>query len=156
MDTSDAGLAELSLNRLAEAQGDITEQVLDRYYRRHPGARGSFEHHGVGDTAELEGRMVTATLFLMLQWAEDANRTRIEQGTTIVHHHDALEIGPQWYLGLIDAVLEVIVESIPGTKSAEIALWLRVRQEIADFIESVREEFVRADNDGGLPGFRLT
>ena len=50
-------LAQRSLERLAELGGDVTRPVLDAYYARHPDARASFEHHGLGHTAELEGRI---------------------------------------------------------------------------------------------------
>ncbi|GAA4036511.1 hypothetical protein [Parerythrobacter jejuensis] len=146
-------IAETSMERLAELRGDITKDVLEIYYRRFPDARESFRVHGLGDVAELEGRMVTTTAFNLLTWAQDRPVAMIEQGTTIVHHHDTLLVGPQWYLGMIDAVLEVLFETIPTSATEERALWFRVRAEIADFIDSVRPEFWRPDKDGALPPF---
>lgn len=143
-------LAERSFERLAKQRGDITEDVLERYYTRYPDGRASFEHHGLGNRAELEGRMISTTAFLLMQWAQDPASTRIEQGTTIVHHQDTLEIGPRLYLGLIDAVLEVLFETIPEDSAEERAFWLSLRGEIAGFIDSVRPEFWREDKDGPL------
>lgn len=144
-------LAEASFERLAEEYGDITERVIERYYGTHSDAQASFAHHGLGDTAELEGRMVSTTAFMLMQWASDPVSTRIAQGTTIVHHQDTLLIGPRLYIGLIDAVLEVLFETIPSGAVDERQLWLAVRQDIVAFIDEVRPEFWRKDDDGPLP-----
>ncbi|TNE59809.1 MAG: hypothetical protein EP341_01905 [Sphingomonadales bacterium] len=146
-------LAERSFERLAEIKGDITQAVLETYYRAHPDARASFEHHGLGNTAELEGRMVAETVFLLMQWAANPRNAQIEQGTTICHHHDTMEIGPRWYLGLIDAVLSELLDSIPATERDEVRVWESIRSEIAEFITSVRGEFIKPDKDGELPPF---
>ena len=146
-------LAEKSFTRLAETRGDITQDVLEIYYRTLPAGRESFIHHGLGNVPELEGRMVTATAFLLMQWAEDPWTAKIEQGTTIVHHNDTLIIPPLLYLGLIDAVLEVLLPTIPEDCDDELAMWQRVRGEIASFIESLRDEFWRKDESGPLPPF---
>lgn len=150
-----AALAESSFERLAEIRGDITSPVLERYYSANPGARESFKHHGLDNVPELEGRMVSETIFLLMQWAADARVMKIEQGTTICHHQDTLEVGPRWYLGLIDAVLEELFSTIPLSETHEREMWFSVREEIANFIDSVRPEFIRADNGGPLPPFSV-
>ncbi len=86
-----------------------------------------------------------------MQWAEDPYSARIEQGTTIVHHNDTLEIPPRLYLGLIDAVLEVLFTTIPPHAERETTLWRRVRNEITQYIEQLRDEFWRKDQSGPLP-----
>lgn len=148
-----AELAETSMTRMAEAKGDITEAVLERYYRQLPEAQASFAHHGLGNTAELEGRMVAETAFLLLKWAESPAVAKVEQGNTIVHHQDTLVVGPQFYIGLIDAVLYELFETIPADAREEHELWLAIRAEIAAFIEEVRPEFWRKDDSGPLPAF---
>ncbi|TNE33667.1 MAG: hypothetical protein EP350_03670 [Alphaproteobacteria bacterium] len=148
-----ASLAEMSFERLAEARGDITQDVLEIYYRKLPAGRDSFIHHGLGNVPELEGRMVAATAFLLMKWADDPWSAKIEQGTTIVHHNDTLMIPPSMYIGLIDAVLEVLLPTIPSDRESELALWRRVRDEIAAYIESLRDEFWRKDESGPLPAF---
>lgn len=148
-----AALAEASFERMAEAKGDITRAVIERYYRMLPDARASFEHHGLGNTAELEGRMVTETAFLLIKWAENPQVAKVEQGTTIVHHQDTLVVGPHWYMGLIDAVLGELFDTIPADAGNERQLWLQIRREIAEFVESVRCEFWRKDESGPLSEF---
>ncbi len=147
----EASLAEAGFQRLAEQRGDITAEVLENYYRKHPAGHASFTHHGLDNVPELEGRMVAATIFLLMQWAEDPYSARIEQGTTIVHHNDTLEIPPRLYLGLIDAVLELLFATIPADAEQEIALWRRVRNEITQYIDQLRDEFWRKDESGPLP-----
>lgn len=144
-------LAEKSFNRLAEERGDITAEVLEIYYRNLPAGHDSFVHHGLGNVSELEGRMVTATVFLLMQWANDPRSARIEQGSTIVHHNDTLVIPPRLYMGLIDAVLEVLLGSIPPDCLDERAFWRGVRDEIVAYIETLKAEFWRKDESGSLP-----
>lgn len=146
-------LAERSFERLAEAHGDITDAVIEQYYRDNPGTRESFEFHGLGNRADLEGRMVAETVFMLMQWATDPAGTKISQGTTICHHQDTLEVGPHWYIGLIDAVLAVLWGSIPQDAQDERDMWQEIRAEITIFIESLRGEFIREDTGGALPQF---
>ncbi|QPC97860.1 hypothetical protein [Qipengyuania soli] len=147
-------LAERSLQRLADERGDVTGEMIDAYYRRHPDARASFEHHGLGHTHELEARMATEALFLLLQWVESPPTARIDHGTAIVHHNDTMLIPPRWYLGLVDAALEILFETIPADCDDEREMWLEVRQEFASFVESLRQDFFRSDGGAPLPDFR--
>lgn len=136
-------LARAGLERLAEERGDVTAEVIARYYAAMPDARASFAFHGAGDTAGLEARMVAESVFLLLRWVEEPVACKIDQATTVVHHNDALEIGPRWFMGLVDAVLAVLLETVPADAADERALWEELRGEIARFIDSLRHEFVR-------------
>ena len=146
-------LAQRSLQRLADERGDVTEEVLAAYYARHPDARASFEHHGLGETKALEARMVAESLFLLLQWIEAPSTAKIDHGTAIPHHNDTMRIPPHWYLGLVDAALEVLLGSIPEEHEEERAMWLAVREEFATFVESLRRDFVLSDGGAPLPSF---
>lgn len=148
-----SALANRSLERLAAIGGDITEPVLEAYYREHPGARASFAHHGLGETAKLEGRMVAESLYLLLTWTENEAAARIDHGSAIVHHNDTMQIPPHWYLGMVDAVLEVLLATIPADAQDERAMWREVRGEFARFVQSLRDEFVRSDGGAPLPAF---
>jgi hypothetical protein len=130
-----------SLERLADERGDITAEVLERYYRAQPDARQSFERHGLNDTSGLEARMVSESVYLLLRWVEEPLAAQIDQATTIVHHNDTLDIGPRWYMGLVDAVLEILLEAAEN-RPAEQAAWQDIRSEIARFIDSLRPEFL--------------
>jgi hypothetical protein len=136
-------LAHAGLERLAAERGDVTAEVIARYYAAHPGARASFERHGLDDVAGLEARMVAETVYLLLRWTEDPRATMIDQGSTIVHHNDTLEVGPRWYIGLVDAALDVLLETVPVAALDERAMWADVREEIARFVDSLRPEFMR-------------
>ena len=136
-------LAHASLARLADQRGDVTVPVLERYYAVMPDARRSFIDHGLGDVAGLEARMVAESFYLLLRWVEEPSATRIDQATTIVHHNDTLAIGPRWYMGLVDAALEVLLETVPPEAVDEQAMWQELRREIALFIDSLRPEFLR-------------
>src|SRR3546814_15397449 len=54
------------LTRAAEAIGDVTPAVMALYYARYPEAAASFEHHGLGKTAALEGEMVENCLYCLM------------------------------------------------------------------------------------------
>lgn len=146
-----AELIEHSLERLAEARGDITAEAMARYYRRWPGARASFERHGLGDRAALEASMVAETVFALLQWSSDPATAKISQGATIVHHHDILEIPLGWYVGLFDAVIELALECAqaraPEAFEAKRAAFMALRDQIAAFMRALESEFVRARFD---------
>ncbi|MEZ5682000.1 MAG: hypothetical protein R3E14_11995 [Erythrobacter sp.] len=146
-------LAERSLQRLADERGDVTDEVLAAYYARHPDARASFQHHGLGETKALEARMVSESLFLLLQWIESPSTARIDHGTAITHHNDTMQIPPHWYLGLVDAALEILLGSIPANCAEERAMWLDLRGEFAGFVESLRKDFVYSDGGKPLPAF---
>ena len=148
-----SALAQKSFERLAEVCGDITAPVLEAYYREHPGARQSFVDHGLGETAKLEGRMVAESLFLLLTWTENQSAARIDHGSAIVHHNDTMRIPPHWYLGMVDAVLEVLLGTLPAEADDERDMWREVRSEFARFVQSLREEFVRSDGGAPLPAF---
>ncbi|WP_324826976.1 hypothetical protein [Qipengyuania zhejiangensis] len=148
-----ASLAQIGLERLADVYGEATEPVLARFYARHPDARASFDHHGLGRTRELEDRMVAESFFLLLQWVDNPATARIDQGTAVIHHNDTLLVPARWYLGLVDAALEVLMATLPLDADAERALWLSIRAEFADFVQSLRRDFFRSDGGEPLPAF---
>lgn len=143
-------LVQAGLERLAEQRGDITQAVLDRYYAEQAGARESFLHHGEGDLHGLEARMVSESIYLLLRWVEEPAAVRIDQASTIVHHNDTLKVGPRWYMGLIDAVLAIVLETVPTGATHERETWQGIRSEIAAFIDGLRSEFLFAIDP---PGF---
>jgi hypothetical protein len=146
-----AALVRESLERLAEERGDITAEVLERYYTAQPDARQSFERHGLGDIASLEARMVSESVYLMLRWVEEPGAAKIDQATTIVHHNDTLGIGPRWYMGLIDAVVDILLEAA-ADQPDERAVWQTIRREIACFIDSLQPEFLHTIDTQPLVG----
>ena len=142
-------LVQAGLERLAEQRGDITQAVLDRYYAEQAGARESFVHHGEGDLHGLEARMVSESIYLLLRWVEEPAAVRIDQASTIVHHNDTLKVGPRWYMGLVDAVLAIVLETVPEEAKQERATWMAIRSEIAAFIDSLRPELLFAIDPPG-------
>src|SRR3546814_1037695 len=64
-------LLDRGLTRAAEAIGDVTPAVMALYYARYPEAAASFEHHGLGKTAALEGEMVENCLYCLMHRSEE-------------------------------------------------------------------------------------
>ena len=85
--------------------------------------------------------MVSESVYLLLRCVEEPVAARIDQATTIVHHNDTLDVGPRWYMGLIDAVLDILLEAAEE-RPEELATWQAIRTEIARFIDSLRPEFL--------------
>ena len=94
--------------------------------------------------------MVSESIYLLLRWVEEPAAVRIDQASTIVHHNDTLKVGPRWYMGLIDAVVAIVLETVPAQASPEREAWLAIRSEIAAFVDSLRSEFLFAIDP---PGF---
>ena len=94
--------------------------------------------------------MVSESIYLLLRWVEEPAAVRIDQASTIVHHNDTLKVGPRWYMGLVDAVLAIVLETVPEEAKQERATWMAIRSEIAAFIDSLRPEFLFAIDP---PGF---
>ena len=145
------GIAERSLERLSVERGDVTVEVMKRFYHAFPDARASFIHHGLSDIAVLEGRMVAESAFLLLQWSENPQTARIDHGTAVPHHNDTLKVGPHWYLGMVDAFLTLLYETIPADAEEERSHWEKVRFEIVTFFGSLRDEFLMPDDNEELP-----
>ncbi len=146
-----AEIAERSLERLSAERGDVTREVIARFYHAFPDARASFEQHGLGDVAGLEGRMVAETAFLLLQWSESPEIARIDHGTAVPHHNDTLKVGPHWYLGMVDALFSILYETLPAGAKDERDHWDKVRGEIVDFFRSLTSECVIAVTGPELP-----
>jgi len=144
-------IAERSLERLSLECGDVTAEVMKRFYRAFPDARASFIHHGLSDVAGLEGRMVAESAFLLLQWSESPQTARIDHGTAVPHHNDTLKVGPHWYLGMVDAFLSLLYETIPAEAPEERNHWENIRSEIVTFFDALRDEFLVLDNKEELP-----
>lgn len=122
-----SALLERSLERAAESIGDITQPVIERFYKRYPQVRAIFEHWGLGRRAQLEADMVETALYCVMEWIERPSEVSILLGTSVPHHRDTLQVKPEWYGGLLGTVLEVIVETIPHDETAELAVMEEIR-----------------------------
>ncbi|MEW4466504.1 hypothetical protein AB1K62_01560 [Parasphingorhabdus sp. JC815] len=131
-------LLETSLERAADRLGDITDPVMNRYYAVHPGARKSFQEHGLGNTVKLEAEMVESVVYCLMTWLDRPEEIRIMFGSTVPHHEEALAVNSDWFSGLVDAAVHVIVETIPDTHQDEHALWQEIHKGLSDLIADAR------------------
>lgn len=122
-------LIERSLARAAEQVGDITPAVLARYYEKYPGARFAFQQHS-RHRSQLEGEMVQEALYCLMTWFEARTEMTIMLSESLPHHRDVLQVHPEWYVGLIDATAEVIMETIPSDHADEHAAWQKLSREL--------------------------
>lgn len=134
-------LSQSSFERLANMRGDITQPVLDLYFARHDKAQGSFSFHSPHAAHALQAEMVECSIFFLMQWAENPAAAKFEYSASIARHVETLAVGPNWYFGLIDAVLGVLMPSIPDDAQEERALWLSIREEIMIFFDQTIEDW---------------
>lgn len=120
-------LMEAALERAAETIGDLTGPVIARLYRRCPEAAEAFARLGLGDTSELEGRMVTTTLFCLMQWIEEPVMIEVIIHDTLPHHCLTLGIHPTVFRALAEETADIIIETIPADRPDERAVWLQLR-----------------------------
>ncbi|HEY9090319.1 hypothetical protein [Parasphingorhabdus sp.] len=131
-------LLETSLERAADRLGDITDPVMARYYKIHPGARESFREHGLGNSKKLEAEMVESVLYCLMTWLDRPEEIRIMFGSTVPHHEDTLAVNSDWFSGLVDAAVHVITETIPDTQQDEQAVWKEIHKGLSDLIADAR------------------
>ena len=140
--TNHAGQAaiEARLERAAEALGDLTAPVMAEYYRRYPDARASFAHHAPHGPERLEAEMVGNTLYYVMTWFESPTEARIYFDTSVPHHRVALDVPPDWFRGLIEALIDVIEAGVPALDTAEQQAWDEMRAALVGLVE--RNRFV--------------
>ncbi|QTD56836.1 hypothetical protein [Parasphingorhabdus cellanae] len=139
MDLNDKmALLETSLERAADALGDITDPVMERYYSVHPSAQASFREHGLGNTVKLEAEMVESVVYCLMNWLESPQEIGIIFGSTVPHHEQTLHVQSNWFSGLVDAAVYVIVATIPEAQQEEHALWAEIHQGVDAMIADAR------------------
>lgn len=140
MEERQAQLAQVerSLERAAEAIGDITAPLMARFYAAHPAAEESFEHHGLGKRTLLEAEMVGNVLYCLMTWFERPEEIRIILYDSIPHHQETLKVEPGWYEGMLWAGIDLIEDTLPGDAADERAAWAAMRAGLAETIAKAR------------------
>ena len=127
-------LVEKSLERTADQLGDITNAVISRYYALHPDARASFAEHGLGNAVKLETEMVDSVLYCLMNWIDRPEEIRIMFGSTVPHHEETLHVHIDWFSGLVDAAVQIILETVPEYRTDEQAVWTDIHRELIRLI----------------------
>lgn len=139
-------LLDRSLARAADAIGDVTPVVMARYYARYPEAAASFDHHGMGRTAALEGEMVENCLYCMMYCLERPIEIEILLDSSVPHHHFTLEVPLVWYQGLLDTTIDVIAETVPVDAVDEQRLWKEIRDRLGAIFTECRTQLPGAES----------
>lgn len=135
-------LVECSLERAADALGDITAPLMARFYAAHPAAQASFDHHGLGKRDLLEAEMVGNVLYCLMTWFERPEEIRIILFDSVPHHLETLKVEPDWYQGMLDAGIDLIAETLPASAADERAVWAEMRSGLAEAIARARSFIV--------------
>jgi hypothetical protein len=134
-------LLDTSLERAAEVLGDITAPAMTRFYETYPDAREAFEHHALGNREKLEAEMVENALYWAMNWLDRPTEIVIQMGSSVPHHQETLKVAPPWYGGLLNAVIDVIAETIPPDQPEELALWNRIRRELGETVDASKSTY---------------
>ncbi len=129
-----AQLVDSILDRAADALGDLTPQVMARYYAAMPQAMERFDFHQPVRREKLEGEMVEQVLYCLMRWHSDRSEIEIILATTVPHHLHALDIPLDLFTGMMDAVCEVVAETIPSGQEAEMQCWQDLHREMTAFM----------------------
>jgi AcrR family transcriptional regulator len=128
-------LLESSLERAAEALGDVTPQVMAAYYQRHPEARQRFDELLPGGGRRLEQEMVEQALYCLMEWYNAPAEIEIILTNTVPHHAETLGVRPQLFSELIAAVCDTIAATIPAHEAGERAVWRELREEMQRLVD---------------------
>ncbi len=130
-------LIEAGLGRAAEALGDVTRPVIERFYARFPDARASFAHHSPHNPGSLEAEMVGNTLYYVMIGFDNPIETRIAFDGSVPHHRVALDVPPDWYRGFIEAFFDT-VEPAAAPQGEEAEAWAELRERLVGLVERNR------------------
>jgi hypothetical protein len=129
---------EARLERAAEVIGDLTDPVMQRFYADWPDARASFAHHAPHNPAKLEAEMVGNTLYYVMTWFESPVEARIYFDTSVPHHRVALDVPPDWFRGMIEALVDVVEAAVPARNASEAEAWHEMRAALVGLVERNR------------------
>jgi hypothetical protein len=129
-----AQLVDRILDRAADALGDLTPQVMARYYAAIPQAMQRFEFHQPVRREKLEGEMIEQALYCLMRWHSDRSEIEIVLATTVPHHLYALDIPLDQFTGMMDAVCETVAATIPAGEADELQCWQDLHREMTRFM----------------------
>ena len=135
---------EAILTRAAEEVGDLTEPAITRFYADSPAALEDFRHHAHGKLAQLQATMVETTLYCIMTWFERPGEIATILYGTVPHHTQTLHVVLPHFVGLLNAVIDAIADTIPAEEPAERALIEEIRNSLAVMIEDASKEWVPA------------
>src|SRR3546814_2301104 len=77
------------------------------YYARYPEAAASFEHHGLGKTAALEGEMVENCLYCLMHCIDRRGEIDILLETSVPHHHFTLDVRSEEHTSELQSLMRI-------------------------------------------------
>ncbi len=136
MGQKDLALLESGLARAADALGDITPGVMARFNARYPAARERFAALCSATGPErLEGEMVEQALYCLMRWLESPQEIEIILYGSVPHHAATLDVPPAMFTGLMEAVCDEIIATIPADEADELRLWEGLRADLVALID---------------------
>lgn len=104
---------EEALGHAAEMYGDITPMVMERFYKKYPEVESLFAELSLGRSREMEGEMVTQSIYCLMAIFGNPITTKIMLQEAIVNHL-YLKISCDYFNGLIESTVDVVISSLDG------------------------------------------
>jgi hypothetical protein len=117
---------------------------MDLFYSRYPDAREAFQRHGFGKPERLEADMVDTALYCLMTWLERPVEVAIMLYSSVPHHRNTLQVGPEWYRGLLASVIDVVAATVPAEAAEDRALVETVRTGLFDVIDEALADLAAA------------
>ena len=134
-DPASQALLEQILESAAEMLGDITPATLELYYARYPLARQAFVEHGCGYTQRLELEMVDSALYCLMIWFARPLEVDIIYSDA-VPHHELLNIPAEFFVGLQEALVDVIDQTVASADWESKTLLAQMKCQMISLINS--------------------
>lgn len=116
--------------------GDLKGPVWSRFYADHPEAHQiMLDHSGGYSVSNLEGLMITWTLYVIEGWIEDQNAAQIIIGNSVLYHFGYLKVYKAMYISFVDCMVDVIIDCLPPTARDERDNMRHLRTEIVQWID---------------------
>lgn len=127
------------LERAADAMGDITDAVIEEYYRLKPDAEKLFLHHRPGDSQRLKADMVEQALYCFMYWCESPGEIEMTLLGSVPHHIETLDVSVEHYHSLLQATATVIEKTIPKENQQEQHVWAEVSKNLHNIVDTASQ-----------------
>ncbi|MBA57095.1 MAG: hypothetical protein CMK89_21825 [Pseudomonadales bacterium] len=128
-------VVETILERAATNIGDITNTVMEEFYRTEPELQSLFTQHRPVNTIQLEAGMVEQALHCFMRWFESPGEVEMTLLGSVPHHVETLNVGVKHYRKLLLAMSSVILQSIPLDNACERNVWDEITDNLLGVVE---------------------
>ena len=128
-------VVETILERAATKIGDITNTVMEEFYRTESELQSLFTQHRPVNTIQLEAGMVEQALYCYMRWFESPGEVEMTLLGSVPHHAETLNVTVEHYRKLLLAMSAVVNQSIPLDNVSERKIWQEITDNLLGIVE---------------------